>query len=196
MLYRVLKIKDQNSNSAFDILKTIVELEPLLADRQHVTYGVFPGLLGLASNELYWMLMSEDNADDPLPGIKQSLKISNSITLVPTVRPTEHKPRTRPGVYVFRWFSIANKDVEEIAALSKQAWTTFEPGFGVEVQGLFAEADRSAEDGTMLLITWYDSLTAWEKSRFPDPAAKDLFRRRHQLTREAKPIGTRLHLPE
>ena len=42
--------------------------------------------------------------------------------LSPTVRPTEHTPRTKGGIYVFRWFDVFNRDVEEIVKLSDEAW--------------------------------------------------------------------------
>ena len=45
---------------------------------------------------------------------------------------------------MFRWFSIDNKDVDEIARLSETAWQTFESGFDTEVQGLFAEAHAAS----------------------------------------------------
>ena len=112
--------------------------------------------------------------------------------LEPTVRPLVHERRSKPGIYVFRWFSIRNKDVEEIARLSNEAWETFEAGFDTEVQGLFAEVGRAKELGTMLLITWYKDLSVWQDSRAPADAARELFMKRHELTIEATPIATRL----
>ena len=118
----------------------------------------------------------------------------------PTVRPLEHVARTVPGIYVFRWFDVNQSDVEEIAALSKEAWNTFEAGFDTQVQGLFAEAgmqqglneEQLGERETMLLVTWYRDLAVWQDSREPHPKARELFLKRHNLMKEAKPIATRL----
>jgi hypothetical protein len=197
MRYRVIKLKDQASPSAINLVQALEETRSAIESDQHRIYGVFNGLFGLASNELYCVLMSDDHVDDPVPQIGKSLTVMDSIVLTPTVRPTEHVPRTRAGIYVFRWFSVANKnDVEEIADLSRQAWTTFERDFGVEAQGLWVEADPSAENCTMLLITWYTNLTVWEASRNADSLATANFRRRQTLTTQAYPVCTRLHLPE
>jgi hypothetical protein len=112
----------------------------------------------------------------------------------PTLRPLDHQPRTRPGVYVFRWFSVLPDAVDEIIQLSYNAWPTFEGSFETEVQGLFVEA--SGQPSEMLLITWYKNLSVWEESRHPPEDARESFLRRHQLTLNAKPIATMLNMPE
>ena len=114
--------------------------------------------------------------------------------MVPTVRPLTPESRTRPGVYVFRWFEVHNRDIDEIAALSKEAWETFEntTAYQAEPQALLRDADTSPEDGTMLLVTWYDGLRSWELSRTPAPEARANFLKRAQLTLSALPVATRL----
>ena len=196
MIYQVLHLKDKNSNGLAALLKTVADLTVTIGKQGHTTFGLFPGLFGLATNELYWVLMSEPGASDPASAIESSgLTICDHKSLVPTVRPTDHVARTEPGVYVFRWFKVRNKDVDEIAALSEQAWRTFEAGFDTAVQGLFAEAERETDnnEGTMLLITWYRDLSVWQDSRQPATEARELFKKRHQLTKEARPIATRLY---
>ena len=85
-------------------------------------------------------------------------------------------------------------DVEEIAALSQEAWTTFEDtdAYRAEPQGLFCLADRSDERGVMLLLTWYDGLGSWVTSRRPAPAARENFVRRHALTAGTIAYATQL----
>lgn len=196
MIYRVFHLKDRNSNSSVELLKTVEKIQEKLQREGHNTFGLFHGLFGLATNEIYFVLMSDDEAADPSIDIERSGLISiDTKVLVATVRPTVDAARTKPGIYVFRWFKVKNRNVDEIANLSDQAWKTFEAGFDTEVQGLFAEADRSTDDGTMLLNTWYRDLTVWEESRRPGQAARDLFMRRHKLTTEATPVATRLYLP-
>ena len=100
------------------------------------------------------------------------------------MRPTDREPPTRPGLYVFRFFDVNNADVDEIAKLSFEAWTTFETtdAYRAQPQGLFCQNDRTDVRGIMLLCTWYDGLESWQTSRSPPAEAADNFRRRHQLT--------------
>ena len=95
---------------------------------------------------------------------------------------------------MFRFFDVANTDVEEIARLSSQAWISFEntDRFTTRPRGLFAQADRSSPSGVMVLVTWYDGLESWQISRRSDPEAADNFRRRRELTRGTIAYATRL----
>ena len=192
MHYQVNLLKDPGSSGPLDLLAFLNEtLVPELANDGITTYGIFHGLFGIASNELYLVL----NSESTLPDISNRLGSYRRVEktdLLPTVRPTEHTPREKEGIYVFRWFRVNNSDVDEIAALSKKAWETFEAGFDTEVQCLFAEPDRTSNQGTMLLVTYYTDLNVWQDSRRPAPEAQENFKRRHALTLEATPVATRL----
>jgi hypothetical protein len=201
--YEFIRIKDRNSNGFFNMAK--IFKERLLSEAEqsgYSFYGLFFGLLGLASNEVYLVALSEDdkifsNGTTPLAGLveRHHLSLQECYQLSPTVRPTEHTMRSKDGIYVFRWFDVLNRDVEEIVKLSDEAWTPFEDGFDSEIQGLFAESDRSHEQGKMLLLTWYRNFSVWEASRRPAKEARERFRRRHDLTIETLPIATRLYFP-
>ena len=194
--YHLFQIKDRDSNNDRNIVEKIQDtLIPVNAAEGNQSFGIFTGVFGLATNELYWITMGDVafTAVDAAIG-KSQFQIQQSMDLVPTVRPTEHTARTRAGLYVFRWFDVLNKDVDEIASLSQAAWVTFEGDFDTQVQGLFAQPDRNAEAGKMLLLTWYKNLTVWQDSRAPSDEARQLFIKRHHLTREALPIATRLQL--
>ena len=119
---------------------------------------------------------------------------AETLSLEATVRPTSPSPLSRKGLYVFRFFEIANKHVEEIAALSLEAWETFEDtsDYSAEPQGLFCQADRSSDRGRMMLLTWYDGFDSWLTSRAPDPKAQDIFMRRHKMTESTVAYATRL----
>ena len=106
----------------------------------------------------------------------------------------ERSPLTRPGLYVFRFFDVNNADVDEIAQLSREAWTTFEStaSYRAEPQGLFCLTRSTAAAGLMLLCTWYDGLESWQVSREPPPEAAENFRRRHALTYGTIAYATRL----
>lgn len=122
----------------------------------------------------------------------EGMTLVESKTFLPTIRPEVHAECTDPGIYVFRWFEVGAKDVDEIVQLSGDAWPDFEGTFDTRVQGLFVEESPSPEK--MLLITWYQDLSVWEASRYPPASSRDNFLRRHQLTRQARPIATMLSL--
>ena len=157
-------------------------------------WGVFHGLFGVASNELIVVSYGDvDHVHDAIAGM-DGVVAANTLLLEPTVRPTEHAPRTREGLYVFRFFEVEHKDVDEIAALSFEAWKTFEnvDAYQAEPQGLFRQQDTSAATGRMLLCTWYDGLNSWQASRTPPATAGENFRRRHTLTKGTVAYATRL----
>lgn len=157
-------------------------------------WGAFHGLFGVASNELIVVTYGDvDGVHDAVAGMDEVVA-ANTILLEPTVRPTEHAPRTREGLYVFRFFEVEHKDVDEIAALSFEAWKTFENADGYQAvpQALFRQQDASAESGRMLLCTWYDGLNSWQASRTPPGTARENFRRRHTLTKGTIAFATRL----
>ena len=193
-LYHLLQVKDGNSNNVRSAISTIQDvLAPMAADEDQESYGIFTGVFGLATNELYWITTGSGDTSLLAQGARESgLHVQVALDLVPTVRPTEHSPRNKSGIYVFRWFDVLNKDVDEIAKLSEQAWVTFEGDFDSQIQGLFALKDRDDEKGKMLLLTWYKNLTVWQDSRAPSDEARNLFIKRHELTIEALPIATRL----
>ena len=157
-------------------------------------WGAFHGLFGVGSNELIVVTYGDvAGVDERLAGREDVVGVE-TLLLEPTVRPTEDAPRDREGLYVFRFFDVAHKDVDEIAALSFEAWRDFETADDYQAipQGLFRQHDTSAATGKMLLCTWYDGLNSWQTSRTPPGAASERFRRRHQLTRGTIAYATRL----
>ncbi|MCL6643865.1 MAG: hypothetical protein K6U88_02610 [Dehalococcoidia bacterium] len=154
-------------------------------------WGVFAGLLGLRTDELLLVAAAETGgaAWPALPG----LAVEDALDCRPTARPERPEPQSRPGVYVFRTFEIASGDVEEFVRLSAEAWNSFEadPAYRAEPRALL-RADLSGDRTRMLLVTWYDGLASWERSRQPAPEARANFQVRARLTRWALPIATRL----
>ena len=193
MIYQRLTVRGSDRN--WQPLAERIRQESLLAwqDQGLAVWGVWHGLFGLASNELYVVLVGEQAAEasSQLP---DDSSVVDNLVLSPTVRPESPEPCTAPGLYVFRTFEVNNSDVDEVATLSKQAWSTFEAtdAYRAQPMGLFCEADRSAARGTMLLVTWYDGLGSWQTSRAPAPEARDNFRRRHALTHSTAAVATRL----
>ena len=157
-------------------------------------WGAFHGLFGVASNELIVVAFGDvAGVDGALAGLGNVEQVE-TLLLEPTVRPTEDEPRQREGLYVFRFFDVDHQDVDEIAALSFDAWKDFETTDAYQAipQGLFRQHDVSAPSGKMLLCTWYDGLNSWQTSRTPPGEASARFRRRHQLTQGTVAYATRL----
>lgn len=155
---------------------------------------------------------------DALPS---DVRILELLPLRATVRPLTDAPFDRAGVHVFRWFTLPRSRMKEAVALSSAGWETFErdddpaagEGYRTEPLGLFAQdgpAWLSREGGflpegpgvsagtdpgrpeQLLLLTWYDSMTSWERSRAPHPQATAHFRQRAALTSSIVAYATRL----
>ncbi|MFT5011631.1 MAG: hypothetical protein ACI9HY_001473 [Planctomycetaceae bacterium] len=190
MDYQLFHLKDDRNSNSIHLLEQIRRLN--LPN----SWGVFPALFGLGTNELYWVVMSKETV---CPLHAEAIKLISQSTLQPTVRPQVHEPRQKPGTYVFRWFEVASQHVDQVVKLSGQAWETFEDGFDTEVQGLFtvSPAMKVAQVACeMLLVTWYRDLSVWQDSRAPDPEATKRFIARQALLNSAVPIATRLVLAD
>ena len=162
-----------------------------------VRVGSFMGLFGISNQELFVLLSlpaGEDGRTELRVRLPADVELVDTLALRATARPSDDAPLTRAGVYVFRFFDVRATDVAEVVELSRVAWQTFEPDaqYAAEPMGLFRFADSSAERGRMMLLTWYDNLTSWERSRTPHPEATANFQRRATLSRSALAIATRL----
>ena len=188
-----LKATGRDYRSAYDRLRA--DDGALLAPAE--CWGFFHGLFGVGSNELIVVTYGNvASVDAAIAGLDEVAEVQ-TLLLEPTVRPTVDEPRSRAGLYVFRFFDVAHKDVDEIAGLSAQAWKDFETGgdYAAIPQGLFRESraeESAAPHGKMLLCTWYDGLNSWQASRTPPGEAGALFRRRHTLTQGTIAYATRL----
>ncbi len=171
---------------------------PQLDARGIQRWGAWFGLFGIGSNEIVLVtsaaaslehiaLLNAHLAEAPCLVAEQHL-------LHATVRPDDTRALTRPGLYVFRFFDVRNADVDEIARLSLDAWTTFETTdtYKAQPQGLFCQSELRETRGIMLLCTWYDGLESWQVSRAPPAGAADNFRRRHALTMATIAYATNL----
>jgi len=194
--YTRLKANDRNFQPVYDHLRSVAL--PALARAGITRWGAWAGLFGIGSNEAVLMTASLPTVDHARTLNAQLATGPGAVVeqhvLRPTVRPHDVGPLRRPGLYVFRFFDVRNADVDEIARLSFEAWTTFETSeaYRAEPQGLFCQRDRSSASGVMLLCTWYDGLESWQTSRTPAPAAAENFRRRHALTLGTIAYATRL----
>ena len=76
---------------------------------------------------------------------------------------------------------------DEFVQLSGAAWGDFETHFGARIYGLFAVEPQAAEIAAgarlLLLMTRYDDLSEWQRSRDPSTEAMKIVARRRELTR-------------
>ena len=157
-------------------------------------WGAFYGLFGMHSSEFFLVTSGDvDSIHEYLISHKDISEVS-TLLLEPTARPLDTTPLAKEGLYVFRFFDVAQQNVTEIASLSKTAWETFEDSslYKAQPQALFRECQPSSDNGQMLLVTWYDGLESWQKSRVPHPDATANFRQRQALTSGTIAYATRL----
>ena len=159
-------------------------------------WGAFQGLFGIGSNELIVVTVGDDEAVEASIESVRGLDVNRveALPLKPTARPNSAAPLTREGLYVFRFLHVAHADVEEIAALSAEAWRTFEntDDYRAQAQALFCQRDRSDVRGRMLLLTWYDGLNSWQTSRQPAAEAASRFAMRRRKIASSIAYATRL----
>ncbi|GIS96999.1 MAG: hypothetical protein CM1200mP24_02830 [Gammaproteobacteria bacterium] len=103
-------------------------------------WGAFYGLFGMHSSE-FFLVTSGDVGS--IHEYLISLKISQtSPPCYSSLRapPLDTTPLAKEGLYVFRFFDVAQQNVKEIASLSKTAWETFEDSslYKAQPQALFA----------------------------------------------------------
>lgn len=155
-------------------------------------WGAFQGLFGMHSRELVLVLaypLQRADFVEEMPGwLPGGVSIVERYSWVPTTRPENSAPLTREGLYVLRFFDIRHADADEIAAISRAAWQTFEVSdrYASRPLALFKEQVKAHSPvetrGRMLLVTWYDGFASWQTSRQPSPVATDNFKRRAALT--------------
>ena len=190
--YSRIRAEHGSFRNLYDSLKDSSGPNPALEGAQ--IWGAFYGLFGLASNELILVTMGDVSEIDRRMSSVENISASHTLYLQPTVRPEDYTPRDKDGLYVFRFFQVKNRDIDEIANLSKTAWETFETTdeYNAIPQALFCEQDRSRTHGRMLLCTWYDGLNSWQTSRNPPSQASENFQARARLTLRTKAYATRL----
>ena len=109
-----------------------------------------------------------------------------------------HVP-TGQGFYVHREERYRPENVNEVVRLSREAWKTYEPAFGMRVIGLFRERVDSADVAKLLRIAWYRSFEAWTESRQfqrdPESMQRFLERSRMELDGSGVAIATDRAVP-
>lgn len=157
-------------------------------------WGLWHGIFGLASNEV--ILMTSHVGHNDSLALPQNCRVLEEHPLRATARPVDDTPLEKPGLYVFRNFSMASKDIDAVVALSSAAWQTFERGKAYRAQpmGLFAPLMPEV-DCVMHLLTWYPDFASWQESRASGTEALQRFAARRAMTYSTTAMATRLDLP-
>lgn len=142
------------------------------------------GMFGLATNQIA-MLSAWQDGDEIAQGLDRLARqnhweISDEVELLATVRPVHSEKLERPGIYVIRWIRMLETDIEEYTRLCVETWPAFETTAQARCFGVF----RPLEDTmpvTLLMLTWYASLTDWEQSRRLQPADANKWARRSEM---------------
>lgn len=95
----------------------------------------------------------------------------DSALLAPSVRPLPDAVADAPGVYAHRWFDISPGSWPDFVRLSEEGWWPAVEGAGARVEGLWSALGGAAE-GHAFLLTRYESMAHWERTRFSTPESQ------------------------
>jgi hypothetical protein len=153
--------------------------------------------VGLNSNQVILMLAWDRPAADLVSSLETVLRSLSGVSDVSTRLYTPlyltdglNVP-TDSGFYVHRDEFYMAENVDDAFRLSREAWVTFEPAFGVKVVGLFREIPQRDGVARLNRIFWYPDFAGWQNSRnFEiDPESQRRFQERRQYQVEGSGIA-------
>lgn len=142
-------------------------------------YGVFKSIIGLSINRAVVISEWPDETLAAawghlgLEGVEGGRTESRELW-EGTSRPTPGRsPMEAGGVYSHRAFDILEPDWPRFLELSETAWGSFEGTHATRVAGFWKSRTPPGPGQLRVrLMAWYESLDAWERSRFWNPRAK------------------------
>lgn len=160
-------------------------------------FGLFKGVIGLSHNRAVVVTEWPDetaakaHAGLAVDGLAGATLVDHDIW-EPTSRPLPGEvPQETGGFYSHRAFDIMERDWRRFRELSERAWGEWEGTHAARVTGLWKCRNRPAPGQVRIrLMAWYESLDAWERSRWwnagakPSPEAYARFRERNALTQD------------
>lgn len=161
-------------------------------------FGVFKPVIGLPQGHVIavteWpdAASAEANGHAVLDGITDAETVERDLW-TPTLRPAPgERPTETGGYYSHRAFDIEEKDWERFRDLSAAAWGNWEATHAARTTGFWLCRNRPDPGLVRVrLMAWYESLDAWERSRWWNANAKagsdeafDRFRERSRLLRD------------
>ncbi len=147
-------------------------------------FGVFTSQIGLSARQVVVIGRGEAGAVTSAETVRDELWEAD-----PRPLPGETLPET-DGVFSHRWFDLRSQDWPQFRRLSVEAWDNFEDAHATRVIGFWRAREAPAEGLVRVwLMAWYESLAAWEGSRFyldaDNPRAAQAyanFRARQEIT--------------
>ncbi|MFC1579098.1 hypothetical protein ACFL3Y_01775 [Pseudomonadota bacterium] len=102
------------------------------------------------------------------------------------VRGGEGPIETGTGFYIHRSNRSLSEDVDEVIALSEQAWETWEPYWGAKTVGVWRNLDEVDESNgitQLMRIAWYRDMEHWMETRefWREPNSFEIFIERAAL---------------
>ena len=142
------------------------------------------GLFGLATNQV--AVLSEWSTQEAAQALRlgndaESTTLCDECVLQPTVRPLEPLHLHMPGFYVLRWLRMRRQDVADYTNLCLATWPAFEAAGNAYCYAVFQECTTNDDVVKLLMVTWYDSMQAWEDTRQLAPRDKDKWARRSTM---------------
>ncbi len=146
--------------------------------------GIFRGgLFGLKTSQISMLLAWESAVP---PDFDSRLCVQTSSLLIrsgqfrSTVRPQRPETISRAGFYVIRWLEMHPADILEYTQLCLETWPAFEADGTARCFGVFRPLEDS-DPVTLLMLTWYHNLDAWERSRTLTSSDTEKWVRRSQM---------------
>lgn len=157
-------------------------------------YGMWRSRIGLPLNEGVIIVHFPEEASfgkfsNPLLANCEDILDITSRRLLAAGRPEVPQPLTKTGVYMHRWFELANKNWEAFREITMSTWTGVHEHFESEIVGFWQSLDVPPPQAKALMITRYESLDMWERSRSEDlqtqaePLVQQLVRRQKMVNR-------------
>ena len=166
-----------------------------LASASGSLFGVFRPVIGRSQAEIViiteWPSAAAAEASSHLAlGRGHDLETVSRDLWTPTLRPLPgERPDQKGGYYSHRACDIPAERWERFRDISAEAWVSWETTHAARTVGFWLCRTPPRPGLTRVrLMAWYESLEAWERSRYWSPAAKPgseramaLFRERSQM---------------
>lgn len=174
--------------------------EAALATAGGRVFGVFRPVIGLPQSWVVTVvewpdaIAAQHHGHAVLSGLDGVETVDRDIW-TPTLRPAPgERPEDAGGYYSHRAFDIAEEDWPRFRDLTAEAWGNWEATHAARTAGFWLCAHSPGPDLVRVrLMAWYESLEAWEKSRWWNANAKagseaafGRFRERARMFRETR----------
>jgi hypothetical protein len=149
-------------------------------------FGLWRAHIGLPFEDGVLTLQCADAAT-PLGALAlegAEVDLSTSERLLATERPAEPDTPKRSGIFIHRFYDVAEADWDEFYAMSVESWPRLTESFGSEVIAFWRCLDVRPPQARAHTITWYESFAAWETSRGVAARGRSAELIRHLMARQ------------